>query len=163
MVNNMDLNTIAEKQFDWVERMGWHNKTVLEALALIASEVGETAEECFGSSPTKEFGEELSDIVLRIADLSYDKGYDLQKLTDQAVIQWRSKNLLEDFAEIMVDLANWINTARKATLNEDFGFYMGRVVKRVIEISSREGVNLEKEILRKMEINEERGTRGRIV
>ncbi len=159
----MNLNEIAKNQFDWVERMGWHNKTVLEALALIASEVGETAEESFGSAPTKEFGEELADIILRIADLSYDKGYDLQKLTDQAIVQWRSKNLLEDFSEIMVDLANWINTARKPTLDENFGLYMGRVVRRVIEISYREGVNLEKEILRKMEINEIRGTRGRLV
>ena len=37
----MHLNEIATKHNEWVERMGWHNKTVLEALALIASEVGE--------------------------------------------------------------------------------------------------------------------------
>jgi len=163
MVNNMNLNEIAEKQFDWVERMAWHNKTVLESLALIASEIGETAEECFGSNPTKEFGEELADIILRVADLAHDRGYDLQKLTDESFVQWRSKNLLEDFSEIMVDLANWINTARKPILDEKFGFYMGRIVRRVIEIASREGVNLEREIFRKMEINEARGTRGRIV
>ena len=37
--NEMQINEIAARQYDWVERMGWHNKTVLEALALIASEV----------------------------------------------------------------------------------------------------------------------------
>jgi NTP pyrophosphatase (non-canonical NTP hydrolase) len=159
----MNLNELALKQHDWVERMGWHNKTVLEALALIASEIGETADECFGSNPTKAFGEELADIILRIADLAHDKGFDLQKLTDQADIIWRSKTLLEDFAELIVDMAKWINTARKKELGEEFGVYMGCVVRRVQEMASREGVNLEKEIIRKMEINEIRGTRGRLV
>jgi hypothetical protein len=35
----MDINKIAEQNYAWVERMGWHNKTTLEALALVASEV----------------------------------------------------------------------------------------------------------------------------
>jgi len=73
----MDINEIAEKQFDWVERMGWHNKTALEALALIASEVGEAVNECRGVTPTKEFGTELADIVLRVADLAHWQGIDL--------------------------------------------------------------------------------------
>ena len=59
----MHINEIAAKQFDWVERMGWHNKTVLEALALIASEVGEAVNECRGEAPTAEFGTELADII----------------------------------------------------------------------------------------------------
>lgn len=37
----MNINDICTQ----VERMGWHNKTVLEALALIASEVGEAVNE----------------------------------------------------------------------------------------------------------------------
>jgi len=73
----MDINEIAEKQFDWVERMGWHNKTVLEALALIASEVGEAVNECRGEVPTSEFGTELADIVLRVADLAHWQGINL--------------------------------------------------------------------------------------
>ena len=36
----MNINKIAELNYEWVERMGWHNKTTLEALALVASEVG---------------------------------------------------------------------------------------------------------------------------
>lgn len=73
----MNINEIAEKQYDWVERMGWHNKTVLEALALIASEVGEAVNECRGEKPTEAFGEELADIILRIADLAQWQGIDL--------------------------------------------------------------------------------------
>lgn len=73
----MNINEIAAQQYDWVERMGWHNKTVLEALALIASEVGEAVNECRGEVPTPEFGSELADIILRVADLAHWQGVDL--------------------------------------------------------------------------------------
>lgn len=73
----MDINLIAENQYHWVERMGWHNKTPLEALALIASEVGEAVNECRGETPTPELGSELADIVLRVADLAHWQGIDL--------------------------------------------------------------------------------------
>ena len=72
------LNELAEMQFDWVERMGWHNKTVLEALALIASEVGEAVNECRGEKPTAELGEELADIILRTIDLAQWQGIDIE-------------------------------------------------------------------------------------
>ena len=65
----MHLNEIATKHNEWVERMGWHNKTVLEALALIASEVGEAVNECRGEAPTEKFGTELADIIVRTLDL----------------------------------------------------------------------------------------------
>jgi NTP pyrophosphatase (non-canonical NTP hydrolase) len=74
----MQINELAAKQFDWVERMGWHNKTVLEALALIASEVGEAVNECRGDAPTPDFGTELADIVLRVVDLAHWQGVDLE-------------------------------------------------------------------------------------
>ncbi|MCU8044415.1 MULTISPECIES: hypothetical protein [unclassified Shewanella] len=77
--NGMPINRIAAKQFDWVERMGWHNKTVLEALALIASEVGEAVNECRGEAPSDCFGTELADIILRVTDLAHWQGIDLAK------------------------------------------------------------------------------------
>ena len=75
--NDFGINEICAKQYDWVERMGWHNKTVLEALALIASEVGEAVNECRGIEPTPEFATELADIILRIADLAAWQKIDL--------------------------------------------------------------------------------------
>lgn len=75
--NDMQINEIAARQFEWVERMGWHNKTVLEALALIASEVGEAVNECRGETPSEDFAEELADIILRTADLAQRQGIDL--------------------------------------------------------------------------------------
>ncbi|MBW0298541.1 hypothetical protein B4P00_20355 [Shewanella xiamenensis] len=75
--HGMPINRIAAKQFDWVERMGWHNKTVLEALALIASEVGEAVNECRGDAPSGCFGTELADIILRVVDLAQWQGIDI--------------------------------------------------------------------------------------
>jgi len=75
----MKINEIAKKNYEWVDKMGWHNKTPLEALALVASEVGEAINECRNESPTDEFGEELADIVLRVVDLAYWQGIDIEK------------------------------------------------------------------------------------
>lgn len=75
--HGMPINRIAAKQFDWVERMGWHNKTVLEALALIASEVGEAVNECRGDAPSDCFRTELADIILRVVDLAQWQGIDI--------------------------------------------------------------------------------------
>ena len=79
MNESSSINVFCEAQYDWVERMGWHNKTVLEALALIASEVGEAVNECRGESPTDNFSEELADICLRVFDLAKVQGIDLQQ------------------------------------------------------------------------------------
>lgn len=76
----MHLNEITDKHYDWVERMGWHNKSVLEALALIASEVGEAVNECRGVKPTEELGTELADIILRVVDLAKWQGIDLEEV-----------------------------------------------------------------------------------
>ena len=73
----MHINELAAKQFDWVERMGWHNKTVLESLALVASEVGEAVNECRGAEPTPKLATELADIVLRVLDIAQVHGIDL--------------------------------------------------------------------------------------
>lgn len=74
----MKINELAEKQFEWVERMGWHNKTVLEALALVGSEVGEAVNECRGEEPTPKFAAQLADIILRVVDLAHWQGIDLE-------------------------------------------------------------------------------------
>lgn len=44
MIQTVGINQIAKRHYAWVDRMGWHNKTVLEALALISSEIGEAAD-----------------------------------------------------------------------------------------------------------------------
>lgn len=73
----MDIKGIAVKQHAWVEQMGWHNKTPLEYLALIGSEVGEAVNECRGEEPTEKLGEELVDILLRTLDLMEELKLDI--------------------------------------------------------------------------------------
>jgi len=73
----MDINELAKSQFAWEEQMGRHNKTVLEALALIASEVGEAVNECRGDEPSLELSTELADIILRTVALAEWLGIDI--------------------------------------------------------------------------------------
>ena len=73
------VSGMCRRQYNWVERMGWHNGTVLEKLALIASEVGEAVNECRGDEPTEEFGIELADICLRVFDLAHEQGINLEQ------------------------------------------------------------------------------------
>lgn len=64
---------VATEHRKWIESVGWAGKrTPLEALTLIASEVGEAANECRGDKPTAQLGEELADIILRVLDVTID-------------------------------------------------------------------------------------------
>ena len=84
----MHLNDIADKHFQWVESMGWHNKSPLEYIALIASEIGEAANECRGHVPTDKLGSELADIILRTIDLALIQGIDIE----EAILSKMQKN-----------------------------------------------------------------------
>lgn len=69
---------ITQRHHRFVERLGWNTSTtVLEKLALIASEVGEAVNECRGPRPTEKFPAELADIVLRTLDLAACQGINL--------------------------------------------------------------------------------------
>lgn len=157
----MNYNEIGERHFNWVERMGWHNKSVLESIALIASEVGEAADESFGEIGDDKLGSELADIILRTVDLAQTTGFDVNAVVAKTTLNWRSKTLLESYAEIMVDVGRWVNSARKDELGPEFGEAMGAVVARVAHIAKENGFDLEAQIESKMRLNELRGTRGR--
>lgn len=62
--------------------MGWHNKTPLEALALVASEVGEAINEWRNEKPSEAFSEELADIILRVLELADWQGLDIEKIIE---------------------------------------------------------------------------------
>lgn len=159
----MNLNELAKKQYQWVEDMNWHNKTVLEALALISSEVGEAAYEYLDEQPTDHFGEELADIMLRSLDLACWQNVDLNKEILETSVVWKHTSIPKMFMQLSYEFGNLVNTARKATLDSSFNKSLSLFIKSVIEIAEFSDVNLEKEILNKMEINLQRGTRGRIV
>jgi NTP pyrophosphatase (non-canonical NTP hydrolase) len=73
----MDINEIADRQHEWLCRVGWMNATPLEDLALIASEVGEAVNECRGEKPTQKLGTELADIVLRTLGMARKLNIDI--------------------------------------------------------------------------------------
>jgi len=75
----MKINELARKQHDWLVSVGWVGKTTpLEDIALIASEIGEAANECRGEKPTEKFGSELADIILRTLGLAEKEGIDME-------------------------------------------------------------------------------------
>lgn len=161
---SIDLNAIGEMHYDWVERMGWHNKTVLESLALIASEIGEAAAEAVGAVPTSEFGEELADIILRVADLAKVTGFDLNKAVEEAELLIPVSSVaLVRITTMLIVYAEWTNTARHASLGPDFGVWMGKLVRQVLAAATEHGIDLEAAVQKKLLKNETRGTRGRLI
>ena len=83
----MKLNDIAEQNYLWVEAMGWHNKSLLEALALVASEVGEAINECRNEKPSEHFPEELADIILRVLDIAHWQKIDIEKVINDKMLK----------------------------------------------------------------------------
>lgn len=160
-MNAIDLNAIGAKHSLWVEAMGWHNKTVLESLALIASEIGEAAAECLGTVDVVKFGEELADIILRTTDLAVTEGVNLNEEVAKVNVTWKATTIAECISEILVDYALWSNTARKAELGADFAQGMAMVVARVIDLADTCHINLNEEVAKKLAKNAQRGTRGR--
>ena len=76
-MRDLTLNEIADSQWEWVEKMGWHNKLPIEYVALIGSEVGESVNECRGAKPTEKLGAELADIILRTVGFAKECGIDI--------------------------------------------------------------------------------------
>lgn len=159
----MNLNKIAQAQFVWVEDMKWHNKTVLESLALIASEIGEAAYEHLDSTPTEHFGEELADIMLRSLDLACWQKVDLNNEVEHINFNYKYEDVPRMFMQLTFEFGNLVNTARKTQLEQSFHTALALFIKAVLIMAEKSQINLEKEILNKMEINLQRGTRGRIV
>ncbi len=74
---NIDIYELMRAHWQWCEDMNQHNKTPLEYLALIGSEVGEAVNECREEEPTEELGIELADIILRTIDFAQEMKIDL--------------------------------------------------------------------------------------
>lgn len=77
------LDDLQKKQWHWVEEQGWHNKTRLECLALITSEVGEAVNEARGENVKEAYYLELADIGLRLIDLAEEEGISLQEYMEK--------------------------------------------------------------------------------
>lgn len=157
------LNAVALKHFDWVERMGWHNKTPLESLALIASEIGEAAEELLADTGPAAFIGELADVVLRIIDFGPLYGWDLEALVARAELsdEVATMPLPLQTLGLTPTLAAAVNAARKPELGEDFQLLLGKLLAQLFVLAAASGGGLCAAVEAKMALNEQRGTRGR--
>lgn len=158
----MDFNAIGARHHVWVEAMGWHNKTRLESLALIASEIGEAAGECL-NGPTEHFGEELADIVLRTVDLAHSEGIDLSGEVSRIKLDWPYDDLLAGLADAMYHYALWSNTARVLVVGPEYAQHMAGLMVRMQRIAELAHVDLHAEVAKKLAKNAQRGTRGRVI
>lgn len=162
----LPLNDTAKAHFDWVEACGWHNKTVLEALALIASEVGESFQELLNDDTGEKFATELCDITLRIIDLCVLLAIDI----DSVYQELQSSNSIKNWSEhsnsdllglICVHLANAINIARKDPLSTEFAKELVTIVALARYLSVINDNKFELILAKKMDLNAKNGTRGR--
>ncbi|MGI0010138.1 MAG: MazG-like family protein [Nitrosopumilaceae archaeon] len=87
------LSRITAKHVAWLKDKGWYgNKTPLESIALIASEIGEAANECRGEKPTDKLPSELADIILRTLSLAHELGIDMDKAVEEKIqYNWKYK------------------------------------------------------------------------
>lgn len=162
------LNETAKSHFDWVESCGWHNKTVLEALALIASEVGESFQELLSANTGEKFATELCDITLRIIDLCVLLAIDIDSVykelqSSTSIKNWSERSNSDLLGLICVHLANSINIARKDSLNAEFATELVAIVALCKYVSVINNNDFELILAQKMELNRKNGTRGRKV
>lgn len=72
------IEAYQRRQYDWVESKNWHNKTRLEYLALLASEVGEAINRARNKEVSEDYYLELADVFLRLVDIAQIEGIDLE-------------------------------------------------------------------------------------
>jgi len=164
--NLQPLNNTAKSHFDWVESCGWHNKTVLEALALIASEVGESFQELLSANTGGKFATELCDITLRIIDLCVLLNIDIDSVyqgthASSSIENWSKYSNSDLLGLICVHLANAINIARKDPLNAEFSTELVNIVALCKYVSVVNNNDFELILAQKMALNRKNGTRGR--
>lgn len=159
----MQFNEIAKQHHDWIVSVGWNHSTVLEQLAMIASELGEVAECLTIPSKWLTRGEELADVVLRMMHLGCECGVDIDARIGSMDVKSEQPSMLVDFADLMVKYGNMVNAARKAELGPDFHKRFGELFTAVLMLAKRLKVLIDVEVARKMELNQQRGTRGRII
>jgi len=157
----MKVNELANAHYDWVERMGWHNKTPLESLALIASEVGEAAAEHLGNTGTNAFVGELADIVLRIIDFGPLYGWDLDALIAQSGGGDAAQPVATQLLQLTITQAAAVNAARQDALGTEFQLLLGKMLGQVFTLAKTVNADLRHAVVAKMALNEQRGTRGR--
>ncbi len=158
---------LAAAQWAWVDSVGWHNKSALEAVALIASEIGETSAEVLAdpSGDSAETREEAADIALRLLDFGHSHGTDFSQLTEHTAS--RAQVGAEDARGILLTLIAWLGKVANLCRDEQaidraaLGEALCRMLAGLECFAERLDFDLKAACRDKMRINAARGTRGR--
>lgn len=155
----MNIFELSIKHYHWVDSMNWHNKTNLESLALIGSEIGEASYEILNKS--NKIGEELSDILLRSFDLLLVNNVDFKNIYEIS-INWTQVNIQSKMLEVFFEFGQLVNLARKP-ISVEFNNQLIYLCKMIIDIFNFLNLNLISELELKINKNLANGTRGRVI
>lgn len=159
----MIYNEFSARHHAWVGAMGWHNRSNLEAMAMIYSEVGESVDEMTSQGLTPAFPGELADIVLRSVDMAIENkvNIDFERRHyshDRPAYRTVSACLLC----ITSVLAKGVNAARR----DDYDGITDSLIRTLLfceEIAARQSIDLQSVVEQKIAINLARGSRGRAI
>lgn len=165
---------VATEHRKWIESVGWAGKrTPLEALVLIASEVGEAASECRGDKPTAQLGEELADIILRILDLTIDLQMGMfsyaEPINEHAArfADQLKPDLPPEYTDIeaiglaIIPIGRAIAELITMGTSPQCKVWVIGTLKHAMGVASILGFDVKACLLGKMAKNKQRGTRGR--
>lgn len=161
--STVDWDQRAALQWTWVESVGWHNKTDLEAVALIASEVGELAAELLANDDFEALQEEAADIALRLIDLIHP--YQLS-IADEIQSYYTSAYIVpmgEQTLHLMALTGRLANLFRGGVVDTlSLRSVSCEIIARLEYLLASEGSLLPKACEKKFNKNQLRGTRGRV-
>lgn len=162
------LHSMAQSHHQWVDDMGWHNKTTLASLGLIGEEIGEAIKECRSGTPSERFPEEVADIMLRImdVDISLNLGIFKDDLSvgieqEKLPLQERQSDPAQTYIDYLTPLYALLGQAISTQHlgNHTLHDPLHRIVTYCFAITSE--YDLIDIICQKMEKNAFKGTRGR--
>lgn len=157
---------IAPRHCDWVEAMGWHKKTPLEAMGLIASEVGEAKEAMIEGHGEDMVGEEIADIALRVGDFAVWRGIDIEAAVANAVCLSAHPHYDATpngcLDALFIATCKTMNICRGEQDDERLPAYVGEIIRRLEQLALMTGVDLAAATSAKVSKNLARGNRGRM-
>lgn len=157
---------LAKRHHDWVESVGWHNKSNVEYLGLICSEIGELVEAKISGEDALA-AEELADVMLRVFDFCLIHGLDVKEIMrchsvvgslDPRHFEWN------DYTNnMLISAAHAMNFFRKESDSHKAEPWLARLLHMSIALADECGVDVAAECRKKMDKNDLRGTRGRSI
>lgn len=155
------IEKLALVHYQFLESRNANKSTELEALGMIASEVGEAVEECINDKLTANFPLEVADIALRSIGLMKRRNVLIDSLADveRSILRvecakWTSyRTPTEALTRILLPLRRAINEARKEVVGDACFSHLRDVLSLTVIISEDLGIDIVQEMRKKVEKN----------